>query len=128
MGDRGNIIVRQDTDNLHDIFLYTHWQGSVIKGILQTAMLRGKSRWDDPVYLARIIFSEMIEGAVKEETGYGISTILIDNQRPLLVVDVPAQKVWEVEESLVDENRRLPVTLHGKSWSFKDFCHAEVEA
>lgn len=90
MGDRGNIVVEQSDGSR--IFLYAHWDGSELPGILQRA-LKKRWRWSDEAYLTRIIFSEMIKDSVMAETGYGISTYLIDNQHPLLVVNCDKDRV-----------------------------------
>ena len=91
MGDRGNIcMVEQDGSK---IFFYTHWNGSNMLNILRNAMIRGKDRWSDEPYLARIIFSEMIKDNIMDTTGYGISTYLADNENDILYVDVREQKI-----------------------------------
>lgn len=92
MGERANIVVQGDGDA--EIYLYTHWDGSFLPKVLQDALLRGKSRWNDSNYLTRIIFSQMIQNSVMDETGYGISTCIIDNNYPLLVVDCATQTVF----------------------------------
>lgn len=103
MGDRGNIFIVQ-----HDgsegpkggIFFYSHWSGYRLPQILQAALIRGESRWDDEPYLARIIFSEMTRSEKPDDTtGYGITTYLTDNEYPILVVDVEKQKVGVAPES-----------------------------
>ncbi len=70
MGDRSNIIIVYENDD--KIGFYTHWGGSHLPNTLKDALIRGKNRWDDESYLARIIFSEMIKEEILEETGYGI--------------------------------------------------------
>lgn len=97
MGDRGNIVL--DYGNKRRIFLYTHWSGSELKTTLKKALIRGKSRWEDESYLARIIFCEMIKDDITELTGYGISPTITDNEHPLLIVDLINHKIWfETEE------------------------------
>lgn len=71
MGDRRNVIVKQDD---RGVALYTHWHGTQLPEIVRAAMIRGRNRWTDSAYLARIIFSEMIKDAVMDEIGYGISS------------------------------------------------------
>ena len=93
MGDRANIKVLQDEDDGAAVYLYTHWDGYKLKEILKDALTRGRNRWDDTPYLTRIIFSEMIKNDVMGETGYGISTHLTDNERPILTVDTNNQTV-----------------------------------
>ena len=73
MGDRRNVVVVFDDEN--SVALYSHWGGSDLPETLASALSRGTGRWTDPTYLTRIIFSEMIEGDVKGETGYGIEPI-----------------------------------------------------
>lgn len=92
MGDRGNIVVSDGEAGA--VVLYTHWDGSRIEHIARAALARGQ-RWDDAPYLTRIIFCEMVKGAEAQESGYGISVWphLPDNQHPVLVIDVPGQRV-----------------------------------
>lgn len=80
MGDRGNIKVGK-------VYLYTHWYGSNLKEMLVNALKRGRDRWTDEAYLTRIIFCEMIKDEVLEDTGYGISTEIQDNEHEILEVD-----------------------------------------
>ena len=85
MGDRANIAVVQ-----HDgsrVWLYTHWDGYDLPEVLRAALDRGRDRWEDAAYLARIIFCQMTKGQEMETTGFGISTRICDNERPVLVVD-----------------------------------------
>lgn len=91
MGDRGNIVIRSQTDG--DIWLYTHWGGSTLREDLRDALIAGRSRWDDPSYLARIVFCGMLQGDMAGTTGFGISTRKLDNENEILVVDTDAQEV-----------------------------------
>jgi len=122
MGDRGNIVVR----SLHgdDVWLYSHWGGTELKDVLKTVLAR-KERWDDAPYIARMIFSKMIEGCETEATGFGISTYMCDNEHGILVVDVPNQKVVRMEETaLVGLPRQfLPDQLDYRvSRTFEEFA------
>ena len=84
MGDRGNIAVKMNDDT---IFFYTHWRGYKVTDVLADALHRGMSRWDDPAYLARIIFCSLMgDSDVSETTGFGISNIICDNQYPIPTV------------------------------------------
>jgi len=102
MGDRANVVVidsyPQDAHPKEAVFLYTHWAGYELPETLRSALLYGKSRWDDAPYLSRIIFQEMI-GTSKSQTGYGISSRLTDNEYDLLVVDVARQRIVFFPES-----------------------------
>lgn len=86
MGDRANLCIKS---NDGAVFLYTHWRGSELRDVLATGLERGRSRWGDTPYLARIIFCELVKNSVDGETGYGISPGICDNQvgRRILVVD-----------------------------------------
>jgi hypothetical protein len=84
MGDRGNVKVVQYDGN--GVYLYTHWGGSVLPFIVRDALAK-RWRWDDPAYLARIIFCEMVKGQENEETGYGISNQPCDWNHPVIQVN-----------------------------------------
>ncbi len=110
MGERGNIQVGK-------VWLYTHWRGHELKEILKSALIRGHSRWRDEQYLTRIIFCEMVAGDEMGCESFGIWHRMMDNNYPVLVVDVDRQQVMEYEVDM--DNRKL-----GKRicvWSFKDF-------
>ena len=104
MGDRGNIkTVSQE--NQGGIYFYTHWTGSDLPETLRQALIRGRGRWDDEPCLNRIIFSQMIKDGVLDETGFGISADICDNEHPIITVDCSAQTVsfergqtWSFEE------------------------------
>ena len=86
MGMRRNIAL--DYGGERKIYLYTHWDGEHLEHILRDALIRGRSRWDDPSYLARIIFSEMIQDEVLLTTGYGIAPYAMDDgEFPTIKVD-----------------------------------------
>lgn len=74
MGDRGNIVVTEEDGG--KIYLYSHWTGSDLPGIVARALDRGRDRWGDEPYLTRILFSQMLmEGhGLEDTTGFGIST------------------------------------------------------
>ncbi len=90
MGDRANVAVKSCEDI---VYLYTHWNGSELPELLQEALRRGISRWDDPAYLARVIFCEMVKGEENGVTGYGISASVQDGEDRVIVVDTDAQTV-----------------------------------
>ncbi len=91
MSDRGNVVVQEKPGKR--VYLYTHWDGSQI-GPLVARVLAQKRRWDDPAYLARLIFCALVAGQEFGETGFGISTGICDNDHPILVVDVKKQEVY----------------------------------
>ena len=103
MGDRGNICMKMKKGG--EIYFYTHWEGSNLAQALRSALIRGRDRWKDESYLARIIFSELIQDDILDTCGYGISTYLTDNEHDILYVDVSKQLI----------------TLRGKTYTLEEF-------
>ena len=93
MGDRGNIVIRDQYTEGGEVYFYAHWNGSNLAETVQAALAR-KQRWNDGPYLARIIFCELVKGDEDGETGYGISCGLCDNGHALLVVDMKTSTVY----------------------------------
>ena len=110
MGDRANI--KLNTMDGGTIYLYTHWGGTELPKTLQSALIRGRERWTDEAYLARIIFSEMVKDDILGLTGVGLSTQQQDNEpsRPIILVAIQEQavtiggKAWTFEEYVADSN------------------------
>lgn len=114
MGDRGNIVIRFDSNTTpKDIYLYTHWKGRQIGKILAKVLSR-KERWNDPSYLARIIFQTMLNRD-EGENGFGIAPYLCDNEHPLLIVDTENQQVYYSKEATPN------IAIKNKKWSFSEF-------
>lgn len=127
MGDRGNIVIRQGKTNADDVWFYGHWSGSVMGQVVRDALAKGW-RWTDPSYLARIVFDELTKGHQGEETSFGISASIGDNDGyPVIVVDVPQQSVWTIAEAQL-KGGRIP---HGfnpkKRIGFKVYTKTEPE-
>jgi len=118
MGARGNIAIKQSGDVR--IYFYTHWRGSELPKILRDALGRGKNRWDDPAYLARMIFDEMTSGE-KGETGFGISTEVQDNEYPILVVN-PDERVITIDGIGSGPNVLALGVAPKHSWTFAEFA------
>ena len=91
MGMRRNIALDYGVGN--KIFLYTHWGAERLEDTVRAALTRGASRWDDPPYLARIIFSEMIRDEVMDTIGYGIAPYVMDDEFPTIEVDLEKRTV-----------------------------------
>lgn len=91
MGDRANIYLKDSERG--GIYLYTHWSGSEWPSLLQEAIAFGKDRWFDEPYLARIITSRVFRDLVDSTSGGGISTMLTDNEYPILCVDLMTGEV-----------------------------------
>jgi len=125
MGDRANIVVTgPDTD---PVFLYTHWRGYATPGILQAALVRGRSRWGDTSYLTRIIFCEMINNDTDGLTGFGISTRITDNERPILYVVDEGKGLVALCPADENQNDGIGDPL-GSGWTFEEFCAINLAA
>lgn len=110
MGDRRNVVVEFENDL--SVVFYTHWSGSDLPETLANALKRGTSRWSDPSYLARIIFSEMVKDSILDPTGYGIEPIVSGSDEYTeadpgydLVVDLKDQTVSVLD----DETGRVQI-------------------
>jgi hypothetical protein len=104
MGDRCAVHVKED-DKDTGVYLYTHWRGGDLPEIVRKALGR-RLRWDDAAYLARIIFDEMTKGQQGEETGFGISSYIPDNNYPTTIVVNCEKKT---------------VSIDGLNWSFQEY-------
>lgn len=91
MGDRGNI--KLVYGNGASVYFYTHWSGSSLDQIITAALQRGRDRWTDPSYLARILFCELVKGQEDSTTGFGISTQVEDNEHPIPVLDLEKRTI-----------------------------------
>ena len=134
MGDRANIVVKNHRDDPQGdpaIYLYSHWGGKEMVQILQDALVRGVSRYGHTSYLTRIIFDEMTKG-FRGETGFGISTRLQDNGRPILVVtDACATGLRHGTVEMFEEDRGAEEGYSGSplgSWSFEQFCNLPLSS
>jgi len=88
MGDRGQVLMVDEK-----VYLYTHWNATELVETVRRALAR-KQRWDDPEYLARIIFCEMVKDDVKGETGFGIGTEGHGDIWRQISIDCESQKVF----------------------------------
>jgi hypothetical protein len=95
MGERNYILLKND-----NIYLYSHWDSvEDLKLILKSALIRGKSRWDDREYLNRIIFSEMIQNSILDLTGYGLSSEIIDGN-VVWIVDINNNTIEDMSNKI----------------------------
>jgi hypothetical protein len=91
MGSRGNICVVQSEG---EVWFYTHWSGHRIEQIVADALDRGRDRWNDETYLARIIFCELVgEDNLMDNTGFGIGLSECDPNYPSVYVNVAGRTV-----------------------------------
>jgi len=94
MGDRGQVLIKDE-----GVYLYTHWSATELVETVKTALAK-RRRWDDPEYLARIIFNEMTKGSEMEETGYGIGSSKHGDIWRLITIDCSSQTI-----SLEDDDK-----------------------
>jgi hypothetical protein len=106
MGDRSNIVVMQD--NNQSVWLYGHWMGEDAIGIVGEVLSR-KQRWTDAPYLTRMIFEKMIEGSIDKETGFGISTMMQDNEYPIIILNPMKEEAW-IEEYIWGKGESRVIT------------------
>ncbi len=97
MGDRANIYLIDTDDKTRGIYLYTHWSGSAWGARLREALAKGRDRWGDPQYLARIITSHVFSD-LTGNTGGGISTHIGDNGHDIWVCDLTQDTVARATE------------------------------
>lgn len=125
MGDRGNIVVRSSQSNVDDVWFYGHWSGSRLEHTVRSALAR-KRRWGDTSYLARIIFDEFTKDHAGEETGFGISTRLQDNEYPVIVVDDDKQRVFSIKEKGLIDGRIPEGFVPKKMWTYDEFIARKI--
>jgi hypothetical protein len=118
MGDRRNVVLCFDPDDEdRRVYLYTHWYGDQLPLIVQNA-IRRRERWDDPPYLSRIIFSEMIgdEKNLKDSMGFGIDVSICDTNYPDREIEIYFKdqcikiglETWTFEEYMALGSNELP--------------------
>lgn len=92
MGMRQNIRIdyqKEQDEKPKNIFIYSHWDGDgPLKEKLKQALIRGKERWFDESYLARIIFSEIIREDINGLTSYGLAPYEVDHNYPTIIIDM----------------------------------------
>lgn len=91
MGNRANVEIQYEAGQ--SIFFYSHWDATGVDKIVINAIQRGKGRWSDESYLARIIFCEMVKNSILDETGYGISPDEYETGSPKCVVNMASKTI-----------------------------------
>ena len=127
MGDRANVVIQTGNTLDDSVWIYTHWHGHDLPGMVATALASGaaRGRWGDPPYLCRILIDRIIpdhEGS----TGWGISHGMGDNSYNILVVNIPSQKVFLVDwdRSASDIKRDSEPLIE---WTFEEFASLDSE-
>ena len=91
MGDRGQVLVKKD-DKDSGVYLYTHWGASGLIEDVRKALAK-RWRWNDTLYLTRIIFDVMTENDHDSETGFGIGTKEAGDAWRTITINVAKQTV-----------------------------------
>lgn len=115
MGTRAQVHIK-DTG----VYLYQHWDGDGLADKVKTAMKSeaGQDRLNDPDYLGRIIFCQMVKDNMKESTGYGIGTHQTSDIEYLITVNCKQKQV-------VVENLHVSTPEH---FTFDEFINGKVSA
>jgi hypothetical protein len=121
MGDRGNVFFVDGKQGkaLGGMYMYSHWGGSTLWSTVRDALVRGRERWGDSQYLARIVFCELVQESVMELTGYGLGTEMGDNGHAIVRIDDSKQRV----------SFHIPGTEQSPkdgfaSWSYEEYAKA----
>ena len=101
---------------INGVYLYQHCDGynltdTVMRAINSNA---GKSRQDDPEYLTRIIFCEMVKDDIIGATGYGIGSQQHCDIDFLVIVDCDTKTVncFKTVTTLNSESR-IRISVYG---------------
>ena len=120
MGDRGNIYFvdgAQSDRQWRGVYMYSHWRGGELPSVVQRALRRGRGRWGDAQYLARMMFCELLDGDLDGETGYGLSTQLGDNEHPIVRVNDVDGTVAFCRPGTEADRLEAPM----RSWAYDEF-------
>lgn len=96
--DRANIKIKINNQG-SSIWIYTHWHGSELPHLLQDALAKARPRWNDASYATRILVDQITKDGRDQETGWGLSLEIQDNERNILEVDLMHQQVLVLAES-----------------------------
>lgn len=114
MGARGNFEFNFDyqkldgsTKEVGSVFLYTHWNGDRTEEILREALSSqsARQRWDDPMYLTRILISKIVGEDHNGELGWGIAPY-------------PGEEEFDTIKILVEQGA---VVVGGRTLTFMEF-------
>lgn len=103
MGDRANIKIKSEIGK-PALYIYSHWSGSELAGLLQNALKKAMPRKGDWNYFTRILVDQVMKSGRDQETGWGLGFSPDDNEHNLLVVNYETQTVkactfnWESDE------------------------------
>ena len=112
MGDRAQVHIKDEK-----VWLYTHWGRLSLVEDVKRALAK-RLRWNDPEYLARIIFEEMVGDQTGTETGFGIGCAQHGDVFDYIEINCENQTV-----SIVETKREMGGTdlLVTDTCSFEEF-------
>ena len=108
MGDRRHMVLYEDDEVDPFLYVYTHHAGSGLKETVANGLARGRERWRDEPYLARILVSEMFGPDIYDNLGYGLSGKYLDSEHPDIQVYLSSKRVviddqvWDFDEFVRD--------------------------
>lgn len=111
MGTSAQVCIKTESG---PIYFYRHYDGLNVAQSVQKALAM-HLRWDDPHYLSRIIFEEMISGYDDKECNFGIGLRQFPYISLLVTVDCEKQQV---------ELRRNPLNV---KIAFSEFIKINVK-
>jgi hypothetical protein len=118
MGERTNVKVITEPDG-RGVFFYSHDGGPEATPIAVQRALARHVRWDDPSYLARIIFDTLSDGCQGSEYGFGISAEMHNNEWPIIVVGQGRVRMCRIRGC-------AGIGAVERDWSFEDFCALSI--
>ena len=92
------------------IYLYQHYDGYDLPQIVRDSLAteRAQNRANDPEYLARIVFEDMINDHLGTETGYGIGTTQHRDIEYLVTVECANRTLTVHHLDVYGNHKRLP--------------------
>jgi hypothetical protein len=110
MGDRGIVLIREDTSYAPKegqygyLHLYTHWSGTEWADLALAAVGKARERWGDSPYATRIVLTELI-GSVEGATGYGVTLNKCESEHDVPVYDLAEQVAYTITSGDYDAGR-----------------------
>lgn len=123
--DIGNIAVLygyRSEDVPEVIFLASH-RGEEVPDILAQSLSEAQARWDEPEFLTGTIAAKLFEA--DREGGVSITTHLVENTRPNLLVVIPQRKeVIALTQQMYEESKFSMIEQAPRS-SFEDYVQGK---
>lgn len=101
MGDRRQVHIK----NIN-LWIYTHWGGYDLPGVVVKAIKLAQERWHDTTYCSRIIAMHVMQENSSGATGCGISD----------------HSMYSEYNDIIIDTESLTVQIGQHEWSFKEFA------